>query len=111
MLVPLERKAERKSSFELVTSIGGMGLSNAMPAVCSAIGSLKFSDLARVSLLETKGPANGANVYFRFGLGARATKIGRSVPAPESRVRSEPAQRSNDLDLRDAIVLVSCVKT
>ena len=84
-----------------------MGLSNAMPAVCSAIGSHKFSELARVSLLEKKGPANGANVYFRFGLGARPTTIRRSVPARESSVGSAPAQTSSGLDLHDAIVLVS----
>ena len=88
-----------------------MGLSNAMPAVCSAIGSLKFSDLARVSLLETKGPANGANVYFRFGLGARPTTLRRTVPARGSPIGSQPTLTSSDLDLRHSIVLVSCVKS
>jgi hypothetical protein len=88
-----------------------MGLSNAMPAVCSAIGSLKFGDLAGVSLLETKGPAAGANVYFRFRLGAGPRTMRKSGRAPDWPVRSEQARKSTDLDLRDAVVLVSCVKS
>ena len=47
-----------------------MGLSNAMPAVCSAIGSNKFQALARATLLKWTGPANGANVYLHFRLTA-----------------------------------------
>ena len=43
-----------------------MGLRNAMPAVCSAIGSVKFDELARVARGKRIGPANGANVYFIF---------------------------------------------
>jgi hypothetical protein len=37
-----------------------MGLANALPAVCSVIGSSKFSQIAQPSLLERTGPANGA---------------------------------------------------
>ena len=43
-----------------------MGLANAMPAVCSALGSHKFASLAGVTLLRTEGPAAGANVYLLF---------------------------------------------
>lgn len=43
-----------------------MGLANAMPAVCSAIGSNKFNELASVTPGARTGPANGANVYFQF---------------------------------------------
>jgi hypothetical protein len=46
-----------------------MGLTNAMPAVCSALGSRKFDD-ARITQSSLVGPANGANVYFTFRLGA-----------------------------------------
>jgi hypothetical protein len=86
-----------------------MGLSNAMPAVCSAIGSTKFSESARVSLLETKGPTNGANVYFRFGLVA----VPERGPASqrERTAKLIPAQTCSQLDLSDALVLVSCVKS
>jgi 5-methylcytosine-specific restriction protein B len=48
-----------------------MGLVNAMPAVCSAIGSNKFNELASVTPGARTGPANGANVYFQFSLVAR----------------------------------------
>lgn len=55
-----------------------MGLANAMPAVCSAIGSNKFQEIARVIPVKRIGPANGANVYFTFELGARQLS-GRAV--------------------------------
>ena len=35
-----------------------MGLSNALPAVCSAIGSNKFSEFARVTLRDRAGPVS-----------------------------------------------------
>jgi hypothetical protein len=47
-----------------------MNLANAMPAVCSAIGSNKFEQIAQVRSINRTGPANGANVYFEFGLAA-----------------------------------------
>jgi hypothetical protein len=47
-----------------------MGLTNAMPAVCSALGSRKFDEYARITRSALVGPANGANVYFTFRLGA-----------------------------------------
>ncbi len=88
-----------------------MGLSNAMPAVCSAIGSNKFSELARVSLRDRNGPANGANVYFTFDLSARPTSYRPAVPRRKPVLREGPAPTGSDLDLSDAIVLVSCVKS
>ncbi|MBL1431142.1 MAG: hypothetical protein COA60_010035 [Robiginitomaculum sp.] len=45
-----------------------MKLSHRMPAVCSAVGGKKFLNLAGVKLIRRTGPANGANVYFRFAL-------------------------------------------
>jgi len=46
----------------------GMNLSNAYPAVCNAIGGDLFANLAKVKLLEKTGPAEGANVFFRYAL-------------------------------------------
>jgi 5-methylcytosine-specific restriction enzyme B len=43
-----------------------MGLSNAMPAVCSAIGSSKFEAFAHVKLSKREGPANSSTVEFTF---------------------------------------------
>jgi 5-methylcytosine-specific restriction enzyme B len=61
MLVLLEQRAA-----EVTIRAGdvhqAMGLSNALPAVCSAIGSDKFGELAGVKLVTHAGPANGANV-------------------------------------------------
>ena len=39
---------------------------NRMPLVCSALGSLKFENEARVERVSIKGPLNGANTVFTF---------------------------------------------
>lgn len=88
-----------------------MGLSSAMPAVCSAVGSNKFSEFARVSLRHRSGPTNGANVYFTFDLSSHPTSDLRIVPCRAPILRAGPAPKESDLDLNDAIVLVSCVKS
>ncbi len=86
-----------------------MGLVNATPAVCSAIGNTKFAQIAHVTPINRTGPTNGANVYFRFRLTAG--------PWPEQSAKSprQPAFTSAGagaaLDLADALVLVSCVKS
>lgn len=63
----------RRRGIEEVTIRAGdvhheMALASAMPAVCSAIGSLKFEALASATLTGRSGPTNGANVFFRFRL-------------------------------------------
>ena len=80
-----------------------MGLSNALPAVCSAIGGRKFSELARVSLRDRTGPANGANVYFNFGFSERPTLTRRTVALRETVAKSGQAWLRSDLDLGDAL--------
>jgi len=87
-----------------------MQLRNAMPAVCAAIDSRKFHKLADVALLRREGPARGANVYFTFRLDAptgtlEAHRTSAPPPTPLSLDTPEP------LNLDDALVLVSCVKT
>jgi hypothetical protein len=71
--------ARQQGRTEVVVRAGDvhqqMSLTNAMPAVCSAIGSSKFEHLAGVTKTELRGPANGANVYFTFNLGARPSAI------------------------------------
>lgn len=39
---------------------------NRYPIVCSALGSLKFLDEARVERVSVEGPLNGANTVFTF---------------------------------------------
>ena len=43
-----------------------MGLQDAMPAVCSAIGSTKFQALAGVRLVRREGPENSSTTEFTF---------------------------------------------
>lgn len=92
-----------------------MKLKNAMPAVCSALGSGKFELLAGVRRLEITGPANGANVYFRFDVTAPAYEPAPRFEKPPSQPSPQPIARAKVsaamLDLRDAVVLVSCVKS
>lgn len=85
-----------------------MRLTNALPAVCSAIGSKKFEELAFVNLAERGGPTNGANVYFRFSLIARSPS---EQPALSARPSGFKEAAVGDLDLDSALVLVSCVKS
>src|ERR1700722_5971229 len=85
-----------------------MKLANAMPAVCSAIGSNKFEQVAQVTPINRTGPANGANAYFQFTLGADAAPIEPASPPIAPRRISAAAQTENSLYLTDALVLVSC---
>ena len=63
-------RLERRS--ELTVRAGDihkqMRLHQAMPPVCSALGTRKFLDLAAVSLQDRRGPINGSNVYFIYDL-------------------------------------------
>jgi hypothetical protein len=86
-----------------------MSLVQAMPAVCSAIGSKKFVEIAGVTPINRIGPAHGANVWFTFG-------VTRPVPQRAKVQRAEPIHapqllRGRSLDLKGAVVLVSCVKS
>lgn len=88
-----------------------MGLSNAMPNVCSAIGGVKFEQLAEVTRSRRVGPPMGANVYFQFKLGIcpPAERLTSLVQQPEhKRVQPHPKRK---LDLSKTVVLVSCVKS
>ncbi len=88
-----------------------MKLANAMRAVCSAIGSNKFELIAGVRSISKTGPANGANVYFEFGLSAEP------FPTPVAPVQNAPTRtptpprHEGGLDLDDALVLVACFKS
>jgi hypothetical protein len=88
-----------------------MGLSSAMPNVCSAIGGVKFERLAEVTRSRRVGPPMGANVYFQFNLGVRPATgpLTATTPEPEHR-RLQPSPRDR-LDLGGAVALVSCVKS
>ena len=82
-----------------------------MPAVCSAIGSNKFEQIAHLTSINRTGPANGANVYFQFSLAAGPLPIQQAYPPIAARRTSMPTQTGKAPDLADALVLVSCVKS
>jgi len=86
-----------------------MGLTNAMPAVCNAIGGTKFEEVAGVTRRARTGPANGANVYIRFSLSKQQWSEPMTYrprePAPK------PTRPASDLMLTGAVALVSCVKS
>lgn len=99
-----------------------MRLTSAMPAVCSAIGSTKFADLAGVTLSARAGPKNGSTVTFTFAL-SELSQHGqlRSTPRPEPLKevqapkahlhRSPRLAPAETLNLSGALVLLSCVKS
>jgi hypothetical protein len=134
---PARAKGESKITIRAGDVHRAMGLANRMPAVCNAIGGNRFEDIARATLINRTGPANGANVYFEFRLTAAPSPAQHAVsPRPPSftqRVmegikrftqklkpqaheaksevaRPPPAQTRNDLDFANTIVLVSCVR-
>jgi hypothetical protein len=89
-----------------------MNLADAMPAVCSAIGSNKFEQIAQVRSINRTGPANGANVYFEFGLADDPLPTqAAALPANAPLRTSAPPRAEKELDLGNALVLVSCVKS
>jgi 5-methylcytosine-specific restriction protein B len=45
-----------------------MGLDSRQPAIAGALGALKFLSLAKVKLIDRKGPHQGANLVFTFEL-------------------------------------------
>jgi hypothetical protein len=45
-----------------------MGLHSKQPAIAGALGADKFQSLAGVRLTDRKGPHQGANLVFTFGL-------------------------------------------
>lgn len=63
-------RARQEPSIEVVSGDihRAMRLENAMPAVCSALGSSKFEMLANVKLTDRQGPANSSTVRFSFAL-------------------------------------------
>lgn len=43
-----------------------MGLSDRIPAVCSALGTNKFQETYQVRLTGRRGPTNASNAFFTF---------------------------------------------
>ena len=86
-----------------------MHLTNAMPAVCSALGGRKFEAFAGATIVERTGPTMGANVRFRISL-TDSFSTGH-VQAPSQKRTFASDSVPTDLDLANSMVLVSCVKS
>lgn len=87
-----------------------MGLMQRQPVVCSVLRGSKVSAQAGVTLIGTEGPANGANVYYRFRLDAdRSEPEVRPAPRPKAHGPAV-AQRQVRYEQRGALFLVSCTK-
>jgi hypothetical protein len=88
-----------------------MGLTNALPAVCNALGGKRFAEIANVSLVNRTGPPNGSNVFFEFTIdvepAVRQVTAGTQDPVTKA---ISPA-KTHPLNLDGALVLVSCVKS
>lgn len=87
-----------------------LGLSNRMPAICSALRSSKFEELAGVVTVSILGPRVGANVYFRFALGPSKTVSPQTIQT-YAQNRSSPLSPKmiEAPDLKESVVLVACV--
>ncbi|MER9456584.1 DUF6884 domain-containing protein [Mesorhizobium sp. M0478] len=89
-----------------------MSLANAMPAVCSALGSNKFEEFAGVRTIERTGPSNGSNARFRFQvLDQPAFMEPSPLPPPLLPKEASGTPVPQSLVARDTVVLVSCVKS
>ncbi|WP_156940749.1 DUF6884 domain-containing protein [Mesorhizobium sp. LSJC265A00] len=89
-----------------------MSLTNAMPAVCSALGSNKFEEFAGVRTIERTGPSNGSNARFQFQILDQPALM-EPPPLPPAQLAKEASNTSVPQPLvePDTIVLVSCVKS
>ncbi len=88
-----------------------MSLANAMPAVCSALGSNNFEQYAGVRTIARTGPSNGSNARFRFQvLGPQRSEQPPTITAPFNLASTaRPVLRPSSVS--DTVVLISCVKS
>ena len=84
LIEPARARGDTSVSIRAGDVHADMGLSNAVPAVCSAIGSDKFLAEAAVSHIAREGPQNSTSTVFTFAIG-NADAI--SVPAAEAELR------------------------
>jgi hypothetical protein len=110
-IVPARRDGDAEITLRAGDIHRDMGLTNALPAVCSAIGSNRFAQASNVTPAGRTGPANGSNAYFRFTLDTPLLSPHRATePLPPPAKTTLPAAKDT-LDLDGALVLISCVKS
>jgi 5-methylcytosine-specific restriction enzyme B len=92
---PARAKGEQRVSVRAGDVHRAMGLSNAMPAVCSAIGSGRFLVDAGVAEAGREGPFNSSTVVFTFDLN-KANSF--DVTAAEAQLRARYGRPDVDAD-------------
>ena len=101
-----------------------LGLTSRVPAVCGALGSRLFQQLAGVTLLERVGPPQSITTRFRYRLEShsgdavdhRVARTAQPPPRPANARRGSAASqresaRAADVATGRRLFLVSCVKT
>lgn len=95
-----------------------MGLFNALPSICSAIGSRKFETIAMVRLVHHEGPHAGSNAIFEFefledGLASRTEKEPFAEATWSDILVLNQSMRAarHEVDFTDSVCLISCVKS
>ena len=101
-----------------------LGLTSRAPAVCGALRSRLFQQLAGVTLLERVGPPQSTTTRFRYrleshsgdGVDHRVARTAQPSPRPANARRVSAASQSESARAADVatgrrLFLVSCVKT
>src|ERR1700722_7486067 len=96
---PARSRGERRVSVRAGDVHRAMGLSNAMPAVCSAIGTSRFLVDAGVAEAGREGPLNSSTVLFTFEL----NKTGAFFDAPAAEAELRARYGEPDVDAGDLV--------
>ena len=67
-ITPARSRGETVVSIRVGDVHSQMGLSNRLPAVCSALGANKFESMCGIERISVEGPYHGANTVFTFKL-------------------------------------------
>ena len=67
-LEPARGRGESQVTITAGDVAKALSLSNRMPLVCGALGTLKFQEECGLKLLGRSGPGQGARATFTFGL-------------------------------------------
>jgi hypothetical protein len=67
-VIPARQRGEKVVVFTAGQIHSDLKLRNRLPAVCAALGSTKFKDLAELRGFVPEGPANGSSTKFTLEL-------------------------------------------
>jgi hypothetical protein len=67
-IYPARMRGESQVTIVAGEAAKALSLSNRMPLVCGALGTLKFQEECKLRLVSRTGPGQGARATFTFGL-------------------------------------------